>query len=180
MTQKPDPNPVGPTEAGQPMEETAELRSANRIRRILAAVTLVAGALFLYASWDMSMGTLARPGPGLMPRLVAIGLVASAALALFERIGPDDDLDPPPDQGGGRRQAMVLLSLAGYVAAIPILGFVLSSAVAMSLVAWLLNNRGSVRRALVIGVLVAVLIDVTFRLLLGVNLPAGFLDIRTA
>lgn len=179
MTQDPRPDPA---RAGEipPARDEHVLHSANRIRRIVAIVTLVVAALFLYWSWDMSTGTLARPGPGLMPRLVGIGLLVSAALALVERVGPSDDLDPPPDEGGGRRQALVLVSLAGYVGAIPILGFVVSSAVAMSLVAWLLNDKGSIKRALIIGVAVAVVIDVVFRLLLGVNLPAGFLDIRTA
>ena len=179
MTQEPHPDPARPGDVVPSTDEHA-LLSANRIRRILAVVTLLGAAVFLYASWDMSAGTLARPGPGLMPRLVGIGLLASAALALFERVGPRDDLDPAPDGGGGRRQALVLVSLAGYVGAIPALGFVLSSAVAMSLVAWLLNDKGSVKRALIIGIAVAVVIDVTFRLLLGVNLPAGLLDIRTA
>jgi hypothetical protein len=126
------------------------------------------------------MGTLARPGPGLMPRLVAIALLASAALALVERVRPDDDMDPLPDRSGARRQVFVMLVLTGYIAAIPLLGFAVASAAAMSAIAWSLNEKRSVRRALVIGISVAVVVDVTFRLLLGVNLPAGLWGIGSA
>ncbi len=180
MTQDSNPHLSGAAEAGRSTDEIAELRSANRIRRVVAVVTLAGSALFLYASWGLSVGTMQRPGAGLMPRLVALGLLASAALALLERVRPGAELDPLPERDGARRQGLVLLVLAGYAVAIPLVGFLVSSAVAMSVIAWSLNDSRNVKRALVIGVTLAVVIDLVFRLLLDVSLPAGVWDIRTA
>ncbi len=178
MAQQPDPPVPGP--AAPDADQEVLLRSVNRTRLVVGLVTLLGGAVFLYMAWGLSVGTMARPGPGLMPRLVAFGLLASAVLALLERVRPGADVDPLPDRGGERRQAAVLVSLAAYAAAIPLAGFLASTAVVMSLIAWLLNKERKVKRALIIGVTVAVVIDLVFRLALGVNLPSGLLDLRTA
>lgn len=172
--------PAGFEPGATPAPTAHALRSVNRTRLVVALTTLVGSAVFLYLAWGLPVGSLARPGPGLMPRLVAFGLLVSAGLALVERVRPGEEVDPLPDQAGGRRQAAVLLSLATYVAALPLAGFLVSTAVAMSLIAWILNERPTLKRALTIGVTAAVVIDLVFRLLLGVNLPAGLLNLRTA
>jgi hypothetical protein len=176
--QQSDPPASSPDEASA--DEAVLLRSVNRTRRAVALVTLAAGAVFLYLAWDLSVGTLARPGPGLMPRLVAFGLLGAAVLALFEPVREGAEVDALPDRAGERRQGLVLVSLAAYAAAIPLAGFLLSTAAVMSLISWILNKDRVVKRALVIGVTVAVVIDLVFRLLLGVNLPAGLWGIATA
>lgn len=146
----------------------------------MGTCTIVEAGLFLFLSWQLPVGTMDRPGPGLMPRLAAVGLVVSAVLALFERVHAAAEVDALPDRSGALRQLAVMLAMAAYVAAIPFLGFLLSSVVAMSVVARVLDHEGGIRRPVITGVVQAAGIDASFRLLLSLNLPSGFWDIRLA
>lgn len=180
MSQDQHREPSPDDDAEVPAEQLATVRSANAVRRVVALLTLVGGAVLLYASWQMPAGTLERPGAGLMPRLAAVGLIVAAVVALFERVHMAAEIDALPDRPGVRRQATVMVTLAAYAAVLPYLGFLLSTAVAMSVVARALNERGGIRRPVIIGVVVAALVDVSFRAFLSVSLPAGLLDIRLA
>lgn len=176
------------TQAGNPEssaapngeESAAAARaSATRVRRVVALLALLGSAFLLYASAQLDVGTSARPGPGLMPLLAAAGLGLAALLALVERVGPAAEVEDVPDRSGARRQAMVLGGMAAYIVLIPVLGFLLASALAMSVISWVISTRRKALRAAVIGVALAIVVDWTFRFLLNVNLPSGLWDIGT-
>lgn len=153
---------------------------ATRSRRVLAALTLLTGGVFLVASLGLDVGSSARPGPGLVPRLVAVGLTVAGLLALVQRVPATADLDDLPDAGGGRRQALVLGALSGYILTLPVIGFLLSTAVTMSVCSAATAPKRNARRAILIGVATALTIDWTFRVLLRVNLPVGLWGISLA
>lgn len=148
-------------------------RSATRIRRALALLMLLVSAFLLYASGDIAVGTSARPGPGLMPRLVAGGLALAALLALVERVGPGAEVEDAPDRPGLRRQGLVLTSVVVFIGAIPVVGFLVSAALSMTATSWVISAKRRILRATVIGTIIAVVVDGTFRFFLNVNLPSG-------
>lgn len=160
-------------------DEAAARASATRMRRVVALLALLGSAFLLYASAGLDVGTSARPGPGLMPRLAAVGLGLAALLALVEPVGPAADVEDVPDRSGAWRQGLVLGAMAGYIVLIPVLGFLVASALAMSVTSWVISTARKVPRAAVIGVVLAVVVDWTFRFLLNVNLPSGLWDIAT-
>jgi putative tricarboxylic transport membrane protein len=178
------PNPAALSEhvdgERTPGTARAHARVATRVRRLVAVGALLVGAAYLFASWDLDVGTGAEPGPGLMPCVVAVGLVLGAVLALVERVEPSAEVEEPPDRSGTRRQAVVLGALTAYVAALPVLGFLVSSVLALTACSWTITPQRSLRRATIIGVAIALVVDIAFRLLLNVNLPAGLWDIRAA
>lgn len=177
------PVTTGDDEATNAQAETelqANVRSAQRIRRRVAVAGLLLSGLLLAASWGLDIGTSARPGPGLMPRLAAAGFALAAILALIVQVTRSDDLEAAPDKAGLRRQGVIFLTLTAYVILLPIFGFLLSSALALSVTSWRISPTGKIRRAVVTGVVTAVAVDLAFRLLLGVNLPSGVWGVRTA
>lgn len=157
----------------------AQAKNATRARRVTAGAILVLSIFLLIAAWDMDMGTAAQPGPGLMPRLAAAGLGLTAILALGSRVKPSADLETAPGRAGKMRQALIFGTLALYVLTLPVLGFLISSSAALSVCSWRINPQGNVKRAVIVGCLVAISIDAFFRHLLGVNLPSGIWDIAT-
>lgn len=157
----------------------AAAETATRVRRLVAAAALLVSGVFVVAAWDLDVGTSARPGPGLMPRLAAAGLALSAVLALLERVKPSAEVEDAPDSSGARRQLVVVGTLTAYVVALPFLGFLLASAVALSICSWIIAGSHRVGRAVVIGGVIALAVDASFRVLLDVGLPSGLWDIRT-
>lgn len=166
------PAGTGPARGSTATAAAARL-SATRIRRVLALLMLLVSAFLLYGSADMALGTSARPGPGLMPRLVAIGLGLSALLALVERVGPAAEVEEVPDRPGLRRQGLVLASVVAFIVAIPVLGFLVSAALSMTATSRVISSSRRLARAAVIGTTIAVVVDGAFRFFLNVNLPSG-------
>lgn len=177
MTHADTPEQSGTASGGR---SAAAAASATRTRRLVGVLTLLAAAFLLYAAADLDIGTRARPGPGLMPRLVGVGLAVAGLLALVERVRPSEDVEDVPDKPGVRRQALILGALTAYIVAIPVLGFLVASALAMSVTSWVINPSGKIVRAAVVGIALAVVVDWSFRFLLNVNLPSGFWGIGTA
>jgi hypothetical protein len=163
----------GGAAAGSTATAEAARLSATRIRRVLALLMLLVSAFLLYASGDIAVGTSARPGPGLMPRLVAGGLALAALLALVERVGRGAEVEDAPDRPGLRRQGLVLASVVAFIVAIPVVGFLVSAALSMTTTSWVISAKRRILRAAVIGTSIAVVVDGTFRFFLNVNLPSG-------
>ena len=145
----------------------------------LAAGIVALGAVVLWGSFHLPTGGgYAQVGPGVVPRIVGVGMLALGALLLREALsGGFRGLDEAEERRLGMDWAAFAWITAGIIAyglAITRLGFILSSIVLFMLVArgfgsrrWLLN--------LVVAALLAIGIFALFNYGLGLTLPAGVL-----
>lgn len=119
-------------------------------------------------------------GPQVMPAIVGIGLIILGSTLLFRAtVRPDlDQARHIADESmhGDRRTVLgTLFALIVYALALGPVGYVLSTAVFLPVVARILGST-SWRRDLVIGVALAFVVYLGFTQGLGVRLPAGLLE----
>jgi hypothetical protein len=135
-----------------------------------SAVGLAALALaYLVAGRDYPLDTLAAPGPGIFPLAAGLALLGLSAWQFVTagRAGlPDLGPGPPP----ARRPRIMAAGLVAYAAALPVLGFAVTSVALVFLAARLMGLGGWWRpAALALGVTAAS--RVIFGTWLGVPLP---------
>ena len=145
----------------------------------VAAGVVALGGLMLLGSYHLPTGGgYAQVGPGVVPRIVGVGLLALGALLVREALA---DGFSGLDEEGERRLGMdwaafawITAGIIAYGLASVRAGFVLSSVVLFVLVArgfgsrrWLMNT--------VIGALLAAAVFALFNYGLGLTLPAGVL-----
>lgn len=134
--------------------------------RLLALALAAAGAWAALRAWRaIPLGTLAEPGPGLFPFLLAVAL---ALLGLAAALMP---AAPAAPAARGRALAVAAL-LVAYPLALPRLGFALSTALGLLLLARAIEAR-SLGRLAAFALLVTVGAVLLFRQLLAVPLPRG-------
>ena len=114
------------------------------------------------------LDTLATPGPGIFPLAAGLALLALAVWLLVSaaRSGPD------PSGGGGRPRAPLIMAavLVLYAAALPVLGFLLTS-FALVIVAARLMGLDDWWRAAALALGVTAASRLLFGTWLGVPLP---------
>ena len=145
----------------------------------VAAGIVALGAVVLWGSFHLPTGGgYAQVGPGVVPRIVGVGLLLVGALLVREALaGGFRGLDEEEERRLRMDWAAFAWITAGIIAyglAIVRAGFVLSSIVLFVLVArgfgsrrWLMNS--------VIGALLAAAVFALFNYGLGLTLPAGVL-----
>jgi putative tricarboxylic transport membrane protein len=153
--------------------------------RWVALAFLALGLVVLYATFQIRQGGgYSAVGPRAFPLAVAIGLlVLSIIFLLRTTLFPDRDL---AEQAAAEEAAthwstvgLLALALVLYVFALRPLGYVVATALFFPVGAWILRGKlvvSAIVRDLVIGLLLALLIYVSFTRFLGVRLPAGVLD----
>jgi putative tricarboxylic transport membrane protein len=164
---------------GRNPDEEPDRRLRRRLHRGLGLAFLLIAIVFLYFSIGLDAGTADRPGPAVFPRLVGFGLFISALVVIFEPVPTSEVSDRGPEGGEGRMRVLVLASsVVGYIALLDVLGFLLTTALVLPAVSWSLQKKEkrSYRRAILVGVVIAVAVDAVFGLLLEVVLPDGLLD----
>ncbi|MBI4270679.1 MAG: tripartite tricarboxylate transporter TctB family protein [Candidatus Rokubacteria bacterium] len=135
--------------------------------RVVALLLAGAGLFAVVEVWRrMPLGTPADPGPGMFPLLLAATLAGLAAAAALGRRWP------APSPAAGRRALAVAALLVAYPAALPRLGFAVTTALAMLLLARALEPAPWPRLAAFALVASAAAIAL-FRVLLAVPLPRG-------
>lgn len=109
--------------------------------RLLALALAAAGAWAALRAWRaIPLGTLAEPGPGLFPFLLAVALaLLGLAAALMPAV-------PAAPAARGRALAVAAL-LVAYPLALPRLGFALSTALGLLLLARAIEARSLGRLA---------------------------------
>lgn len=134
------------------------------------ALLLLAAYVIVRAA-RMPPGTVALPGPGFLP-LVLAGLLAAVALSLVVRGVAAREPEAPPVVIGHHHGLAVLAGLVGVALLLERLGFM----VALSLLLGMLFRRLSGRswlRSLATALGTVALAAVVFGSLLGVRLPRG-------
>ncbi len=141
---------------------------------LLAILFLAAGYTYV-AFADLSyLSSAGRLGPGFMPRIIGVSLVAMCAYSLYT------DLSRAPAKHAlspAWRSAAVLALLSGvFVALLEVLGGLLSMIVFMAAALWILNRGRHLQNALV-AVILPVGIHVVFAVWLRASMPRGMLPL---
>ena len=143
-------------------------RSSARRDRWSALGLAVLALGYLLAGRRYPLDTLATPGPGVVPLAAGVVLLA---LAIWQLLAAPRSAPEPADGGAERRAPLIMAAvLALYAAALPVLGFLLTSFALVFVAARLMGLDGWRRpAALALGVTVAS--RLLFGTWLGVPLP---------
>lgn len=136
--------------------------------RILGIACILLAGLFVWRATLIQEGFIVDPlGPKAFPIVIGITL---ALAGLYPIVKPDPRPDWPP---AGRILEIVfaVAVMIGYAMVLPELGFILSTAIAASLLGWRLGATPV--GAVFGGIVIAVGIYVVFHLILGLSLARG-------
>ncbi|MUU72024.1 tripartite tricarboxylate transporter TctB family protein [Pseudarthrobacter sp. GA104] len=141
-------------------------RPRHRLRRLVPLLLVAAGVSAVIGSWQLSLGELNSPGPGLWPFIVSVAVtIAAVALVLFP--------DAAVPESWTRRTAAIaggVGSLCVFVVLFEAIGFLVPAF--LMLLLWLRAfGREPWRWAVPLAVGGAVVLHVVFAGLLGVPFP---------
>ncbi len=144
------------------------------LETLFGAVLAAVGAAIAVISWGYGFGTLARPGPGLYPFFVglAIALFALLTLAADFRNPPGDQ--SPLDRPAARRLGFMAAIFCFWIAAMPLLGYVVVTLLATYAFAKTLALEGQLK-PLALAAGTALFIYLLFDHWLYIDLPRGML-----
>lgn len=149
----------------QTLRHTIATRTAPIVLVVFATTVAV-------MSWNLDLGALSRPGPGLWPFTVSL-VMLGASLAMTAG-GTDEK--PEPFTRRSLLVAIGVLSLAGYIVAFATLGYLIPTAAV--LLVWLrLLARESWVMAIGLTVLLTAGFYVLFVSILAVPFPPGALPV---
>lgn len=138
----------------------------SRIYRLGSIVALAVSVFFVASAYQLSLGSLTEPRPGLWPFLVGLTMAASSVALFFT----DDREDYQRFTGRFRFIIFGLLSLAAFIVAFAFLGFILPGFLTFAF--WLrFLGEEPWGRALGLAALFTTLFYILFVLLLGVPFP---------
>ena len=152
------------------MPNTSALRAG-----FLLAILFLA-ALYTYIAFtDLSyLSSAGRLGPGFMPRIIGVSLVAMCAFSLYGDMKHRTDGEP---LSAAWRSAAVLALLSGvFVGLLELVGGLLSMVVFMGASLWILNRGRPLQNAL-IAVLLPLAIYMVFTVWLRAAMPRGLLPL---
>ena len=144
------------------------------LETLFGAVLAVAGAGIAAVSWGYGFGTLARPGPGLYPFFVGLAIALFAVLTVVAELRRPTGRETPLDGIARRRLALISGIYIFWVAAMPVLGYVLVTLVATYALAKTLDLEGQVK-PVAVAAGTALFIYVLFDHWLYIDLPRGIL-----
>ena len=142
----------------------------SRAAGLAAAVTfLLIGGGQVYLALDLSRGTLAEPGPGLLPLLVGALMVAASLFCLWpafsERNPVKFDL-----RSDAARLTVLVAAFVAFILLLPRIGFILPSLLLQLVTLQVFGMRGLWRR-LAAAAAITVAAVVIFETFLGVRFP---------
>lgn len=144
-------------------------------QKLGGGITVLSGLLGLWASLELPLGNSRLIGPGGVPLVLSLALVALGA-ALFRRAPKADTAEPDEESGG----VVGLLTVGGVIAMIAMfslalswLGFLLSATGLMYGLYAVGEGRIFSLKALGWAVLTAVSAYLLFVIALGVRMPGG-------
>ena len=149
------------------------LRAADQA---LSVILIIIGVAALVSVRQMRVGFAAEFQPRLFPAIVAwLLIVAGSLLGVASRRTPAAALAEWPTADRAKRIAVILFSVAAYVAVIDPLGMPLATFLVVSFEVWYLGDYRWYVPVLV-GLLAAAILYFVFMLGLGLTFPAGPFD----
>jgi len=147
---------------------------ALRAGFLLAILFVAAGYTYIAFAELSYLSSAGRLGPGFMPRIIGVALIAMCILSLHA------DLRQPSDGEAlspGWRSAAVLAALSCvFIVLLELLGGLLSMIAFMATSLWLLNPRRPVQNALV-ALTLPLFLYVVFAVWLRASVPKGLLPL---
>jgi len=145
----------------------------NLTRYLPGALLLGFGIFALYQAWQLPLGTVREPSSGFYPALLCILLILCSSLILLDEIRKRADKPPAGTHAGHLRAWLIVFTIAAYVWALELLGFIICTALLLVI---LLRGFGGLRwvptaTAAVVGSILCYWVFVR----LGLSLPAGVL-----
>ena len=141
----------------------------------LLAILFLAAAYTYVAFNELSyLSSAGRLGPGFMPRIIGVALVAMCVASLYadmKHLPPDEAVAP-----GWKSAAVLALLSVVFVALLEVLGGLLSMIAFMAAALWILNRGRPLQNAL-IAVLLPLFIHVVFAVWLRASMPRGLLGL---
>ncbi|WP_417424488.1 tripartite tricarboxylate transporter TctB family protein [Hoeflea sp.] len=136
--------------------------------RIMGGVGLLLAAFFIWQATLIKESFISDPvGPKIFPIIIGL-LVGISSLAIL--LKPDDEPEWP-DFSRLFEVGLTVVVMIAYAYALPIAGFVVSTAVAAGYLSWRLGTPPI--KAVIAGIAISVGIFVIFNLILGLSLARG-------
>jgi putative tricarboxylic transport membrane protein len=152
------------------------VRGASTVRggvAVTAIAALVFGGLYLLGALQYSRGSLAHPGPGTFPLVIAVVLLLGAAgTALEAFFGRDGEPIAWPRGWAAVRVVSLAAATGAYAVLLPLVGHPLSGGL-LTFIALTIMGLRPWWRALVLAIVLTAVSHYLFTVLLGVPLPAG-------
>jgi ABC-type transport system involved in cytochrome c biogenesis permease subunit len=150
--------------------------NASAVRAGFLLAILFLAALYTYLAFtELSyLSSAGRLGPGFMPRIIGVSLVAMCALSLYAdaKHRPAEE----PVSAAWRSAAVLALLSAVFVGLLELVGGLLSMVVFMGASLWILNRGRPLQNAL-IAVLLPLAIYMVFTVWLRAAMPRGLLPL---
>jgi len=162
--------------SGEPAGAAASAAGGRAMRAGFLLAILFLAACYTYIAFDELnyLSPAGRLGPGFLPRIIGVSLVALCALSLYA------DMARRTEEEGVSpvwRSAAVLALLSGVlVALLDVLGGLVSMIVFMAAALWILNRGRPLQNALV-AVLLPLGIYLVFEMWLKAAMPRGLLPL---
>lgn len=149
----------------------------NKAETVAGALIVAIGAFMLFESMKMLYMQESIPGPGFLPRLLAIGLICTGLALTVKGVRPGltaQEVIDWPNARGWRRVALMTVALAVALLVLDKLGFLLTTAAFMLVVVYGLGSR-SWRTLVSMPLAAAIGLYVVFAVWLQVPLPKGII-----
>ena len=133
----------------------------------------VMGAAISVVSWGYGFGSLQQPGPGLYPFFIGAA-IAVFSLCLLVALWRSGKSEPVLDREGVRTLAFMTLTFCLWIAAMPVLGYVVVTLLATYAFCKIMKLEGW-RKPLAVSAGTTLFIYVLFDHWLYIDLPRGLL-----
>lgn len=148
----------------------------NKAEVTAGGVVLAVGLALLIASLGFTFLSAGTPGPGFLPLLIAIGIIASGVALLAGALRGSRVAAQPswPSLAGWRHVSLMLVAMAAAFLFLDELGFLVATTLFMAVMIYALGER-SWRMLLTVPPLSALALYVVFAVWLRVPLPKGLI-----
>jgi putative tricarboxylic transport membrane protein len=144
--------------------------------KIVALALLLFSVVYCYGSMQLKLGSLANPGPGFVPLVVAVLLTAASAFYVYSVFAGKSGAQGGAPVESARISVYLGCFLLFYPMLLMALDFVMATSLLVLVTLRMLKYRNLIW-SLAISVLMSVLTFVVFSRLLGVALPSGPVEI---